>query len=103
MKLYVSGIVESYKYTIIGHLGNAGTEDLLLHIIQYWCACEFSKEIQYLHVSLYFSYMVYKYYYFIGLLPMKYNDKGNIYNEIFNNIPHFVKNSLHANFLQDVF
>ena len=34
MKLYVSDIEESYKYTIIGHLGNLATEYLLLHIVQ---------------------------------------------------------------------
>ena len=28
MKLYVTDIEESYKYTIIGHLGNSGTSDL---------------------------------------------------------------------------
>ena len=39
MKLYVSDIEESYKDTIIGNLGNSGTEDLLLQIVQCWRAC----------------------------------------------------------------
>ena len=39
MKVYVSDIEGSYKDTIIGNLGNAGTSDLLLHIVQCWIAC----------------------------------------------------------------
>ena len=39
MKLYVSGIEESYKDTIIGYLVNSGTADLLLHIVQVWRVC----------------------------------------------------------------
>ena len=39
MKLYVSDIEESYKYTIIGHLGNSGPEYLLLHIVLWWREC----------------------------------------------------------------
>ena len=34
--MYVSDIVESYKSIIIGNLVNAGTADLLLHILQRW-------------------------------------------------------------------
>ena len=33
MKLYVSDIEESYKDTIVGHLINSGTEDLLVQIL----------------------------------------------------------------------
>ena len=33
MELYVSDILESYKDTIIGHIGNSVTEDLLLRIV----------------------------------------------------------------------
>ena len=40
MKLYVSNIEESYKDTLIGHLGNLRKEYLLLHIVQCWSACE---------------------------------------------------------------
>ena len=40
MKLYVSDIVQSYKDIIMGHLGNVGTEDLLLHVVQFLvCMC----------------------------------------------------------------
>ena len=43
-KLYVSNAVESYKCTIIGHLGNAGTSCLLFRIVQCWRACAVDKE-----------------------------------------------------------
>ena len=39
MMIYVSNIVEIYKGVIIGHLGNSGRVDLLLHIVQCWIAC----------------------------------------------------------------
>ena len=45
MKAYLSKIVESYKNTTISFLGNSGTTDLLLHIVQFWCACEFDEDI----------------------------------------------------------
>ena len=44
MNLYVSDIEESYKDTIIGHLGNSGPSDLLLHIIQCWSEFTFNEE-----------------------------------------------------------
>ena len=34
-KLYLSDIVESYKYAIIGHLVNVRTVYWLLHIVQW--------------------------------------------------------------------
>ena len=34
MKLYVANIEESYKDTLIVHLGNLGKKYLLLHIVQ---------------------------------------------------------------------
>ena len=40
MNMYVSNIVESYKDTVIGHLGNTGTSYLLLHIVQCCITCE---------------------------------------------------------------
>ena len=40
MKIYMPDIEESYKYKIIGHLGNSGRADLLLYIVQCWLACE---------------------------------------------------------------
>ena len=39
MNLYVSNIEESYKDTIIVHLGNSGTAYLILHKVQCWRAC----------------------------------------------------------------
>ena len=39
MNLYVSDIEESYKDTIISHLVNSGTVDLLLQIVQCRYAC----------------------------------------------------------------
>ena len=39
MKLYVSDIEESYKGTIIGHLGNSVTANLLLHMVHFLSAC----------------------------------------------------------------
>ena len=45
-----------------------------------------------------------KYYSCIGILPIKHNEEGKyVHNEIFENIPHFIKNCLHVSFLQDGF
>ena len=44
MKVHVSDIEESYKDTIIGYLGNSGTDDLLLHIVQCWHVCVVNEE-----------------------------------------------------------
>ena len=52
MQIYVSDNEESYKYTIIAHLGNAGTEYLLLHIVQCWRTREFDKETSALSIVL---------------------------------------------------
>ena len=41
MKLYVSDIEKSYKYTIIYHLRNSCASDLLFHILQCWRGCAF--------------------------------------------------------------
>ena len=43
MKLYVSNIEESYKDTSIDHLLNSGKEDSLLHMVNYWRACEVNE------------------------------------------------------------
>ena len=40
----MSDIEESYKDTIIGHLGNSGTAYLLLHTVQCWRACAVDEE-----------------------------------------------------------
>ena len=44
MKLYVSDIEELYKDTIINHLVNSDTVDLLLHIVQCWRGCAVNEE-----------------------------------------------------------
>ena len=59
MKLYVSDIEESYKDTIIGHLGNSGTEDLLLHVEKCWRSCAINEENISSPMVLYCSHMMY--------------------------------------------
>ena len=44
MKMFVSDIKESYKYTIIGHMENSDGSYLLLHIVQCWRACAVNEE-----------------------------------------------------------
>ena len=91
MKLYVTNIEDSYKDTIIGHLLNPGTSDLLVHIVNYWRACAVNEENWYLPIVLYCSHMMYQYYSRLGFFPIKHNEEGKyIHNEIFNNIPHFI-------------
>ena len=53
MKLYVSDIEESYKYTTIGNSKNSGTSDLLLHIVQFWSTCAVDEETMDLPMILY--------------------------------------------------
>ena len=43
MIFFVLNIVESYKDTIIGHLRNTGTADLLPRIVQCWRVCTIDK------------------------------------------------------------
>ena len=50
---------------------------------------------------LYCSHMVYKYYSRLGFFPIKQNDEvKDIHNEIFNSIPHLIKNCLHVHCIQ---
>ena len=92
MKLYISDVEESYKDTIIGHLGNLRIEDLLLHIVYCWSLCAFDEDKLYLPMVLYRSGMIYKYYSLLGVFPIKHIEEGkDIHNEIFKNIPHFIK------------
>ena len=100
----MSNIEESYIDTIIGHLVNSGTEYLLLHLVQCWHACAVNEENQDIPMILYYSHMMYKYYSHLGFFPIKHNEEGkDVHNEIFNNIPHFIKNRLHVDFLQYCF
>ena len=74
------------------------------YIVQCWIACAVNEENQALCIVLYCSHFMYKYYSRFGFLPIKHNEKGKyIHNEIFNNIPHFIKNRLHVDCLQDGF
>ena len=51
---------------------------------------------------LYCSGMMYKYYYHLGFFTIKNDEEIKyIHNKIFNNIPHFIKNRLRVDFLQD--
>ena len=66
MKLYVSDIEESFKDTFIGHLGNSGTSDLVLHTVQCWRVCSVDEENRALPMVLYCSGMIYKYDFHLG-------------------------------------
>ena len=70
MKLYTSNIEESYKDTIIGHMGNSDTADLLLYIVQYWRQCVVNEEKQSLPIVLHWSSMIYKYNSHLGFFPI---------------------------------
>ena len=55
-------------------------------------------------MAVYCSVMMYKYYSRCWFSPIKNNEEGKYgHNEMFNNIPHFIKNFLHVYFLQDGF
>ena len=81
-------------------MGDYGTTELLLQIIQCRCACAVYEK-RYLPIVLYCLRLMYKYYSHLEFLLIKHN-KGEIYihNEIFNNINHFIKNCLHVDYLQ---
>ena len=55
---------------------NSGTEDLLLHTIQYRRACAVNEEKKALHLVVYFSRIMYKYYPHIGFIQIKHNEEG---------------------------
>ena len=57
-------------------MGNPGTEDLLLHIVQCWHACAVNEENQDLPLVLYCSHMMYKYYSRLLLFSIKHNEEG---------------------------
>ena len=53
---------------------------------------------------LYYSGRMYKYHSRLEFLPIKHNEEVKyIHNEIFNNMPHFIKNFLCVDCLQDGF
>ena len=69
VKLYLSNIEESYKDTIIGNMGNSGTAYLLIHIVQCWIECSVSEKNKSLPMILYYSHMMYTYYYKSLIFP----------------------------------
>ena len=51
---------------------------------------------------IYCSVIRYKYYTFLGFIPIKNNEEGkNIHEEVFNNLIHVIKNCPHVNCFQD--
>ena len=76
MKLYVFDILKSYKDTVIGNIGNSGTTYLLLHIVQFFHECAVDEENLYLHMVIYCSHMMYKFYSRFGFSPIKHNEEG---------------------------
>ena len=104
MKIYVSDIEKSYKDKIIGHMINSVTVDLLLHVVQCRRACAVNESNQNLHLVMYCLHLMYKYYYRLVFFPINHNEEGKkIHNEIFNNIPNFIKNCLNIDCLQGGF
>ena len=92
MKLSVYDIEGSYKNTFVSHLSNSGTEDCLLHTVQCWSACAVNEKNQALPMVMYCSHIMYTYYSHIGFLPIKHNEEGkDTHNEIFKDIPHFIR------------
>ena len=94
MKFYVSDIQESYKYIIIVHLENSGTEDLLLHIVQCWRACAVYEDKQGLPMVLYCSGMMYKYYYRLRFPPIRKMRKEKISKMKYSTIYHISSKSV---------
>ena len=81
-------------------MGKSGTADLLLQIVQCWCEYAVNEENKDIPLVLYCSGVMYQYNSYLGFLPIKHNVEGKtIHNEIFNNIPHFIKNCLHVDFI----
>ena len=75
MKLYMYDSEESYKDTIIGHLGNSGTSDLLLHILQCWHKCANDEENWALIMVLQCLHKMYRYYSRLWFFSIKQNKK----------------------------
>ena len=73
-------------------------------MVQCWRAGAVDEENWYLHMVLYCSHMMYKYYSRLGFSTRKHNENvKDIHNEIFNNVPHFIKNRVCADCIQEVF
>ena len=103
MKLYVSKILESYKYSIVGHSGNLGKKILLLHIVHSWLNVKLMKRIRfYLWLCAVHSLCINS----IQVLGtfIKHNEQGkDITYVVLNNIPYFINHFLRVNYLKDAF
>ena len=75
----MSDIEESYKNTIVGHLVNSGTEDLLLHIVQCWREFSFNEEKLKLPIFMCFLVKMYRYYSYLGCFSIKNNEERKIF------------------------
>ena len=74
------------------------------NIVQFWRECAFYETKWDIPTVLYYSGMMFKYYSRLGFLPIKRYEEGKyIHNEIFKNIPHFIKKRLHIDCIQDSF
>ena len=101
MNLRLSNIVKLYRDTIIFHLGNSGAVDISLQMVQCWRSCAVDEDNWDLPIVLCFLVMMYKYYSRLEFSPDQTQlGSKNIHNKIFNNIPQFIKNCIHINFLQ---
>ena len=73
-------------------------------MVQCWIKFAVDEEKWYLPMVLYCSGMMYKYCSPLGFFPIKHNEEGNyIHNEIFINIPYFIKNHVHVDCLRHGF
>ena len=69
-------------------------------MIQCLRACAVNEENPSLHMVLYYSHMMYKYYFRLGFFTIKKKRKEKIHNEIINNIPQFTRNRLRVHCIQ---
>ena len=73
-------------------------------MLQCWHACAVDKYNKDLPLVLYCSDMMYKYDSNLGFFTnKKQREVKDIHNEVFKNIPHFIKNCLYVSCLQDIF
>ena len=54
-------------------MGITGADDLLLHMIKFWRACAVDEDNRAITMVLYYSGMMYKYYYHLRFNPIKIN------------------------------
>ena len=82
-------------------MGNTGTEDLLLCIVQFWCTSTVDEDNWTLTMVIYCSVMMNTYYSFLGFIPIKHNEEvKDICEELFNSVPHLIYNFICVNCLK---